>query len=238
MYFLLLTLLFAKVICQQNVTDAIYPIQNPCLALLDRLSDLSSQFLECSVLRSRPFKICEGCIDYFVRFKDLTSLLDKSYSDPDRLITCQGFLENYDSIQIVAQLIAFVENVWASSFCENCIKYYADVNGTVKFEFANNTLKFFRKKASLDSCVFNVTGMNYTRLMWSKQFGCKRHDPDYMAVIGISFLIPTISIIFYVSAMFKGERRLKKLSRQKRLTKSTAAAMIGVMNWMWSNPDG
>ena len=47
--------------------------------------------------------------------------------------------------------------------------------------------------------------MNYTRLLWSKTYECKRHDPDYMAVIGISFFIPTIVFVFYVSALFKGK---------------------------------
>jgi hypothetical protein len=46
--------------------------------------------------------------------------------------------------------------------------------------------------------------MNYTRLLWSKIYECRRHDPDYMAVIGISFFIPTIVFVFYVSAVFKG----------------------------------
>jgi hypothetical protein len=73
--------------------------------------------------------------------------------------------------------------------------------------------------------------MNYTRLLWSKIYECRRHDPDYMAVIGISFFIPTIVFVFYVSALFKGkdilarrdknhfcllgERTQKKLSRRK-----------------------
>jgi hypothetical protein len=47
--------------------------------------------------------------------------------------------------------------------------------------------------------------MNYTRLLWSKIYECRRHDPDYMAVIGISLFIPTIVFVFYVSALFKGK---------------------------------
>jgi hypothetical protein len=47
--------------------------------------------------------------------------------------------------------------------------------------------------------------MNYTRLLWSKIYECRRNDPDYMAVIGISCFIPTIVFVFYVSALFKGK---------------------------------
>lgn len=47
--------------------------------------------------------------------------------------------------------------------------------------------------------------MNYTRLLWSKLYECKRNDPDYAAVIGISFFIPTIVLVFYISALFKGK---------------------------------
>ena len=76
--------------------------------------------------------------------------------------------------------------------------------------------------------------MNYTRLLWSEIYACRRHDPDYMAVIGISVFIPTLVLVFYVSAVFKGkekknrtfskesffgfssgERKEKKLSRRK-----------------------
>lgn len=59
-----------------NYNDPIYPIQNACLAILDRLSDTSSAFLNCAISRSRPFKLCEGCIDYYARLRDLIKLLD------------------------------------------------------------------------------------------------------------------------------------------------------------------
>lgn len=60
-----------------NNGDPIYPVQNPCLAILDRLSDTSSAFLNCAVSRARPFKLCEGCVDNYARFQDLVGLLDK-----------------------------------------------------------------------------------------------------------------------------------------------------------------
>ena len=47
--------------------------------------------------------------------------------------------------------------------------------------------------------------MNYTRLLWSTIYACRRHDPDYMAVMGISLFIPTIVFVFYVTALFKGK---------------------------------
>jgi len=47
--------------------------------------------------------------------------------------------------------------------------------------------------------------MNYTRLLWSKIFECRRPDPDYMAIIGISMFIPTTVFVFYVSVLFKGK---------------------------------
>ncbi|CAF0974526.1 unnamed protein product [Adineta steineri] len=269
--------------------DPIYPVQNPCLAILDRLSDMASSFLNCAVSRARPFKLCEGCVDTFARLQDLISLLDKTYSDVDRTITCKQFLESYDTIQIVAQLISFVQNIWSSSFCDSCITGYNDTNGTIHYSLTESTTKFIQKKMTFDYCIFNATGrivpiipidlnvtlntnvctvclpvyndineffikmtqdtkngvcmdivdtMNYTRLLWSKIYECKRHDPDYMAVMGISFFIPTIVLVFYISALFKGERTQKKLSRQKRLPiHSTTAAIVGGRTWLWSNPN-
>jgi hypothetical protein len=60
-----------------NYSDPIYPVQNPCLAILDRLSDMASTFLNCAVTRARPFKLCEGCVDTYARLQDLIDLLDK-----------------------------------------------------------------------------------------------------------------------------------------------------------------
>jgi hypothetical protein len=48
--------------------------------------------------------------------------------------------------------------------------------------------------------------MNYTRLLWSKIYECRKLDPDYMAIIGISVFIPTIVFVFYVSVLFKGKK--------------------------------
>ena len=59
-----------------NYYDPIYPVQNPCLAILDRLSDTSSAFLNCAISRARPFKLCEGCVSYYARLEDLVNLLD------------------------------------------------------------------------------------------------------------------------------------------------------------------
>ncbi len=59
-----------------DYNEPIYPVQNPCMAILDRLSDASSAFLNCAISRARPFKLCEGCVDYYARLQDLINLLD------------------------------------------------------------------------------------------------------------------------------------------------------------------
>jgi hypothetical protein len=59
-----------------NYNEPIYPIQNACLAILDRLSETSSAFLNCAISRARPFKLCEGCVSYYARLEDLVHLLD------------------------------------------------------------------------------------------------------------------------------------------------------------------
>ena len=56
------------------------------------------------------------------------------------------------------------------------------------------------------SLISPCSQMNYTRLLWSKIYECRRHDPDYVAVIGISFFIPTVVFVFYVTALFKGKK--------------------------------
>ncbi|CAF4722316.1 unnamed protein product, partial [Rotaria sp. Silwood1] len=75
MWKVLIIYLFIKLI-NGNYTDPIYPVENPCLAILNRLSAMSSAFLNCAVSRARPFKLCEGCVDNYARLQDLIGLLD------------------------------------------------------------------------------------------------------------------------------------------------------------------
>nr|ACF75521.1 osteopetrosis associated transmembrane protein [Philodina roseola] len=301
-------IVFLVVVVHADYRDPIYPIENPCLAILTRLAQVSADFLNCAVTRSRPFRLCEGCVTSYGQLDDLVKLLSKTYSDLDRKITCQQFLESYDSIQLVAQMISFVNNIWITSFCNSCIASFHDVNGTIYSNLTTDTVDFFNKKVKFDLCLYNATGqivpivpidlnvtantsvcsacvttyndlnhlffkmtqenqgvcmdlvdtMNYTRLLWSKIYACRRHDPDYMAVIGISVFIPTLVLVFYVSAVFKGERKEKKLSRreltknffgfffsfeknffsslEKRLPRRLAAnARVDTQTWLWSN---
>lgn len=97
-------------------------------------------------------------------------------------ITCKQFLENYDSIQIVAQLITFVQNIWTTSVCDSkrlneraterinisllvdCITGYNDTNGTVRYSLTDHTIQFIQKKMLLDQCIFNATGVSLSFL--------------------------------------------------------------------------
>ena len=125
--------------------DPIYPVENVCLAILNRLSETAATFLDCACKRARPFKLCEGCIDHYVRLEDLVHLLDKvidllidhywftcfifqSHSDSKQTITCKQFLESYDSIQLVARLINFVQSIWTSSVCDGKLSNSQSIN--------------------------------------------------------------------------------------------------------------
>lgn len=103
----------------------------------------------------------------------------QTHSDTEKKITCKSFLESFDSIQVVAQLISFVENIWKSSFCDSkfkkfrsdivsnrsmifcvdCFAEYNDINGTVTYTLANITKTFIQKKIQFDLCIFNATGV-------------------------------------------------------------------------------
>lgn len=66
---------------QSDFRDPIYPVENPCLAILTRLSQVSSDFLSCAVSRSRPFKLCEGCVTSYGELQDLIDLLTRVKTD-------------------------------------------------------------------------------------------------------------------------------------------------------------
>ena len=101
-----------------------------------------------------------------------------------------------------------------TNVCTICLASYNDINDFfLQLTHGNqpgvcmdivDTVKI-EKKSKFFNLTFISSKMNYTRLLWSKIYECRRHDPDYMAVFGISFFIPTIVLVFYVSALFKGK---------------------------------
>lgn len=62
--------------------------------------------------------------------------------------------------------------------------------------------------------------MNYTRLMWSSKFKCRRPQPDASVVIAIAVIVSIITILLYTSSklitrirmpqIFKGKKRKEK----------------------------
>lgn len=75
--FILCALSFSLIHAAVEYNGTIYPVENVCLAILDRLSDASAAFLDCAVKRARPVRLCEGCVDAYARLQNLIQLLDR-----------------------------------------------------------------------------------------------------------------------------------------------------------------
>ena len=156
------------------------------------------------------YKISLVCLKMFVSMIGVCFMFvyDKfpfqTYSDVDKKITCKQFLESYDSIQVVAQLIAFVQNIWSSSFCDSkfcetldeggllqenlfigCITGYNDTNGTIHYSLTDSTTQFIQKKIMFDACIFNATGVSFLFFVYSQFYICVEFEQRIVPIIPI-----------------------------------------------------
>lgn len=69
---------FSDVTLQSLKTDI--PVSNmtdACCAFLDDFADSASEFINCSVERSRPFRFCEECVIPYARAKSIYEDIEK-----------------------------------------------------------------------------------------------------------------------------------------------------------------
>ncbi|XP_076466441.1 osteopetrosis-associated transmembrane protein 1-like [Babylonia areolata] len=77
-------------------------------------------------------------------------------------------------------------------------------------------------------CMDLVDMMNYTRLMWSSKFECRRPRPDASIVIAISIIFFLITILLYLSSKFIAKIRMPQIFKAKRMT--TKASRYGAIS--------
>lgn len=51
------------------------PIENTCIAYYKNLAQVSSSFIQCVANNSRPFRVCQNCLMYYLQFNEAYTLI-------------------------------------------------------------------------------------------------------------------------------------------------------------------
>ncbi|XP_023211494.1 osteopetrosis-associated transmembrane protein 1-like isoform X1 [Centruroides sculpturatus] len=124
-------------------------ISPKCTEILKNLAQMSSAFISCFVIHSRPITACIACYKEYIHFRDIREQL---YNKSDKY-NCQKQLLNQDRIQIVGTTCNFILNTWYTANCDNCFKVIDDD----KEILSNESLHFINISHSLDECFKNYS---------------------------------------------------------------------------------
>lgn len=136
---------------ESNMTDA-------CCAYLDHFANSASNFIKCSIERSRPFRFCEECVIPYARAKSIYDDIEKNVGG------CHVVLLDADRVQSILQIYTMIKTLWDKSYCDNCFVQESikeDENGTVTYEFNTDTIDFLDQYKNLTLCIKPYTNDTY-----------------------------------------------------------------------------
>lgn len=120
-----------------------------CKELRKNLAQVSSTFVSCFIIHSRPITACTVCIKEYIHYKNIYEQLFNNSINVTK--ECQEQLLNQDRIHIIVTTCKFVENLWKRGNCDNCFK-------TIDKEtLSNEILNFLHISHSLEQCFGNYT---------------------------------------------------------------------------------
>ncbi|KAK7497229.1 hypothetical protein BaRGS_00011523 [Batillaria attramentaria] len=102
--------------------------------------------------------------------------------------------------------------------CTECRDIYRQLNR----QFEN-----MRSKSHGHVCMDLVDMMNYTRLMWSTKFGCRRPAADTKLVIMMTVLVCFFTAVLYLGSRFNAKIRMPQIFKGKRMVGVTHYGATG-----------
>lgn len=138
------------------------PDSNRCLSYYKSLADLSARFFECVANNSRPFHVCQNCLYHYAKFNQIHKLIE---NDTDLYattlykegLTCMNIIEATDRVQVALTISNTVNQLWATSKCDDCFLSYNMVNDTINFTLKPLVEEFYRHQQKLEICIYNFT---------------------------------------------------------------------------------
>ncbi|XP_037874832.1 osteopetrosis-associated transmembrane protein 1 isoform X1 [Bombyx mori] len=115
-----------------------YLFANPsiCTKLLDEFADSASNFTKCSIKHARPIRLCEKCIDHYVKFREsYKNLLQTNLNGT----SCETIFISHDRLEVVLNYHDNILAIWNKGNCNDCFNWTKD-----KPEISNKTYHFYQ----------------------------------------------------------------------------------------------
>lgn len=114
------------------------PIEPSCLSYYSYLAKLGSLFTQCVVSFSRPFRVCENCLKYYMQIQEAKALIK---NDVDVYATslykkglkCQDIVDATDKVQTIVKIFTTIDTIWDTANCEGQLN-------SQEFRFSNELL--------------------------------------------------------------------------------------------------
>lgn len=138
------------------------PIESSCLSYYSYLARLGSLFTQCVVSYSRPFRVCENCLRYYMEISDAKQLIKNDIevyatSLYKKGLKCKNIVEATDKVQTIVKIFNTIDVIWSEANCYDCFATKYNHNGTFNFTIKPKYDKFFKMHNGLEKCIFNYT---------------------------------------------------------------------------------
>ncbi|XP_050393616.1 osteopetrosis-associated transmembrane protein 1 [Patella vulgata] len=137
-------------------------IMDSCQANLIYFAESASNFTNCLVMNSRPFRLCEGCVIPYKKATEIyQALFDKKGDD------CHDKLLRSDRIQALTLVNKNMEDVWNNADCESCFESIDEdkETGNVNFTLTKDTVLFRRYYDTFRQCLNATPGADIPLLL-------------------------------------------------------------------------
>lgn len=85
-----------------------------CTKLLDEFADSASNFTKCSIKHARPIRLCEKCIDHYVKFREsYKNLLQTNLNGT----SCETIFISHDRLEVVLNYHDNILAIWNKGNC-------------------------------------------------------------------------------------------------------------------------
>ncbi|KAG0412420.1 hypothetical protein HPB47_010431 [Ixodes persulcatus] len=121
-----------------------------CTLLLVTIANVTSVFERCALMRSRPFTMCESCVNEYGVAVRIFDQLQKNLTDPTMKL-CKDEFFSSAKFSVVYKTIVHIRDLWQSASCAGCFERQLSSDGG--YTVSNDTIIFNRKLHEMNECV-------------------------------------------------------------------------------------
>ncbi|XP_014678871.1 PREDICTED: osteopetrosis-associated transmembrane protein 1-like [Priapulus caudatus] len=140
-------------VAMSTIVVPLSDVMTPCEALLVAFSESTARFVRCSVLHSRPLKMCVKCERAFRELRLQYGVIRQTENATNTGRQCNDVLLHSDRIQVAETSYVFVAGLWSASNCEGeCYNCTQDENSTQTCSKDGSVKGFYNRYTTLETC--------------------------------------------------------------------------------------